>query len=231
MTTTVARNSLHTPGLLDTLLDVRSLTMRFGSIEAVSDVDLVVRDREMVALVGPHGCGKSTLFNCLTGLSAPTSGQLRFSGRPLPATPRHAAEAGIARTFQTVRLFDQMTVADNARMGGAGTEWLDFVGLRRCGFLPAAELNLFQQRSLEIARALAAGPRLLLLDCPFEGLSAVERDDMASLLVRIREEGIALVVASREWEPLLDVCDTAVALERGQVVASGTAEEMALLAS
>ncbi|HEX7787445.1 MAG TPA: ABC transporter ATP-binding protein, partial [Methylomirabilota bacterium] len=204
------------------LLEVRGLCKRFGGLTAVSGVDFTVTAGQVKALIGPNGAGKTTIFNMICGVLAPTAGQVLFEGTPLPVERPHAVAArGIARTFQLVRLFGDMTVLENVlvgchRRGRAGwiscalgsipmraeerrlqrLAWdaLDQVGLAGRAHLAATALPYGEQRLVEVARALAMGPRLLLLDEPGAGLDAEEHRRLAALIGRIRDAGTTVLL-------------------------------------
>jgi len=205
------------------VLDARRVTMRFGGLVAVNEVSLTVDDREIVGLIGPNGAGKTTFFNCLTGLYIPTSGDVIYRGSQLPAKSHRVTQAGIARTFQNIRLFPNMTVLENVQVGrhsrmkegmlsailrGPGyrraetesrdhaQELLDFVGLSRVAGGLARNLPYGDQRRLEIARALASDPGLLLLDEPTAGMNPQETRQTQELVLKIREQGLSIVVIS-----------------------------------
>ena len=178
------------------LLQLEGLSVRFGGVEALTGVDLRLAPGQALGLVGANGCGKTTLFNAITGVVRASAGRILFLARDITAAAVHdIARAGIARTFQTVRLFPTMTVGDNvARVDEAGAaesveQALEQTGLNARRNVLAAELSLAEQRRLEIARALARAPKLLLMDEPTSGLSPQETDDMIGLLAQTRAAG------------------------------------------
>ncbi|MBF8184968.1 ABC transporter ATP-binding protein [Nonomuraea sp. K274] len=222
--------------------------MSFGGLSALNDVTLTVPEHHIVGLIGPNGAGKTTLFNCLTGLYAPTSGRVLLNGRPLAADPAEAARRGIARTFQNIRLFSEMSVIDNVLTGrhtrirqsllsallhGPGyrrseaeaVEWaraeLAFVGLDPEGRAPARSLAYGDQRRLEIARALAGDPAVLMLDEPTAGMNAKETAAVRELIIAIRERGIAVVVIEHDTKFIFSLCDHVHVLVRGQMLVEG----------
>ncbi|MEU8227109.1 ABC transporter ATP-binding protein [Kribbella sp. NPDC048915] len=235
------------------VLEASGVTMRFGGLLAVNDVNLTVREGEIVGLIGPNGAGKTTFFNCLTGLYKPTSGQVRFSGRPLPPKPRAVVRAGMARTFQNIRLFANMTALENVMVGrycrtsaGAITsvlrgpkfrreeeatrvraqELLDFVGLGRSTEHLARNMPYGDQRRLEIARALATDPRLILLDEPTAGMNPQETRQASDLIFKIRDSGLSVVVIEHDMRFIFNLCDRVLCLVQGQTLIEGTPEEV-----
>ena len=237
----------------DLLLDARDVTMQFGGLRAVSDVSLRVHSGEIVGLIGPNGAGKTTFFNCLTGLYRPTSGTVWFNGAPLPPRSRHVLRAGMARTFQNIRLFHNMTSLENVMVGmysrtkanaidavlrlprhrreeAESTErardLLEFVGLSSAADSLSRNLSYGDQRRLEIARALATEPRLLLLDEPTAGMNPQETRQAEDLIFRIRDLGMAILVIEHDMKFIFNLCDRVCCLVRGTVLIEGTAEQV-----
>jgi branched-chain amino acid transport system ATP-binding protein len=235
------------------VLEASGVTMRFGGLLAVSNVDLTVREGEIVGLIGPNGAGKTTFFNCLTGLYKPTSGQVRFAGSPLAPKPRAVVRAGMARTFQNIRLFANMTALENVMVGrycrtsaGALTsvlhgpkyrreeaasrsraqELLDFVGLGRFTEHLARNMPYGDQRRLEIARALATDPKLILLDEPTAGMNPLETRQASDLIFKIRESGLSVVVIEHDMRFIFNLCDRVLCLVRGETLIEGTPTEV-----
>ncbi|MEV6268604.1 ABC transporter ATP-binding protein [Kribbella sp. NPDC051936] len=235
------------------VLEASGVTMRFGGLLAVNDVNLTVREGEIVGLIGPNGAGKTTFFNCLTGLYKPTSGQVRFSGTPLPPKPRAVVRAGMARTFQNIRLFANMTALENVMVGrycrtssGAITsvlhgpkfrreeaasraraqELLDFVGLGRFTEHLARNMPYGDQRRLEIARALATDPKLILLDEPTAGMNPQETRQASDLIFKIRDSGLSVVVIEHDMRFIFNLCDRVLCLVQGQTLIEGTPDEV-----
>jgi len=220
------------------LLTARDLVVRFGGLTAVDGVDLEIEERALLGIIGPNGAGKTTLFNVLSGLVAPTAGQLVVGGQDLTRKPAHVfARAGIARTFQTPRVFAEMTVADSVRFGleFAG-RWrrreraslatvapiLDFLGLAPEAATPADALTSARQRLLEIGMALATRPRALLLDEVGAGLTEVEVASLARLVRRCRDElGLAVVWIEHTVAVLLPAVERVVVLHHGKKLAEG----------
>lgn len=231
------------------LLEVQGLRKRFGGLTAVADVDFTVTAGQIKALIGPNGAGKTTIFNMISGVVAPTAGRVLFDGEPLPVERPHAVAArGIARTFQLVRLFGDMTVLENVlvgchRRGHAGWvscalrrpamrreeqglqrrawEVLSQVGLAERAHLAAATLPYGEQRLVEVARALAMGPRLLLLDEPGAGLNAEEQERLAALIGRIRDSGTTVLLVDHHMDFVMDLSDEVLVLSYGQKLAEG----------
>jgi branched-chain amino acid transport system ATP-binding protein len=221
------------------LLEVRNVSQRFGGLVANSDVSMEVATGEIVGLIGPNGAGKSTLFNLIAGVRRPTAGTIWFDGTDVtarPATDRCAR--GIARTFQVVRSFDSMTVLDNVMVGSlvrttsAGEarrrshEVLAFTGLEQRATALANELTPPEKRRLEVARALATQPKLLLLDEVLTGLTPAEARDGVELVRRIRDTGITILMVEHVMEIVMPLVDRAVVLHLGRVLATGTPTEV-----
>ncbi|MGW4159653.1 ABC transporter ATP-binding protein [Streptomyces sp. NPDC004788] len=234
-----------------TVLNASGVTMRFGGLTAVRGVDLTVREGEIVGLIGPNGAGKTTFFNCLTGLYVPTEGQVTYKGTVLPPKPHLVTQAGIARTFQNIRLFSNMTVLENVLVGrhtrtkeglwsallrGPGfkraeaasreraMELLEFVGLANKAEHLARNLPYGEQRKLEIARALASDPGLLLLDEPTAGMNQAETRTTEELVFAIRDLGIAVLVIEHDMKFIFKLCDRVAVLVQGEKLVEGTAE-------
>ncbi|GAA1612960.1 ABC transporter ATP-binding protein [Kribbella sancticallisti] len=278
----------------DPVLEASGVTMRFGGLLAVNEVNLTVREGEIVGLIGPNGAGKTTFFNCLTGLYKPTSGQVRFASapkapaegsrqakkaakekaakdaadaaagtvelkqptgvlRPLPPKPRAVVRAGMARTFQNIRLFANMTALENVMVGrycrtssGALTsvlrgpkfrreeeatraraqELLEFVGLGKSTEHLARNMPYGDQRRLEIARALATDPKLILLDEPTAGMNPQETKQASDLIFKIRDSGLSVVVIEHDMRFIFNLCDRVLCLVRGEALIEGTPAEV-----
>jgi ABC-type branched-subunit amino acid transport system ATPase component len=220
---------------VEPVLVVRGLSKRFGGVVAVDDVDLEVADGELLGLIGPNGSGKTTLVNCVTGVLRPTAGSVVFDGSDVTAWPRpRRARAGLLRTFQNLRLFAELTVAENVQVGGSTQRGpVDVEGLLREFHLtpyarrPVRDLAYGFQRRVEIARALAGRPRLLLLDEPAAGLSETERDELADELLSVRSDlGTSMLVIDHDMAFMMRVCERMVALHEGRTVFSGTPDEV-----
>jgi len=220
------------------LLAARDLVVRFGGLTAVDGVDLEIEERALLGIIGPNGAGKTTLFNALSGLVAPTAGRLVVGGQDLTRKPAHVfARAGIARTFQTPRVFADMTVAESVRFGlefagrwrrreraslAAVAPILDFLGLAPAATMPAGALTSARQRLLEIGMALATRPRALLLDEVGAGLTEVEVASLARLVRRCRDElGLAVVWIEHAVAVLLPAVERVVVLHQGKKLAEG----------
>jgi ABC-type branched-subunit amino acid transport system ATPase component len=215
------------------LLQLEALRVRFGGVEALAGVDLELAPGQALGLVGANGCGKTTLFNALTGVVRASTGRIVFLGRDITGAAVHdIARAGIARTFQTVRLFPTMTVADNVqRVDAAGAAEdvetaLAQTGLTERRAVLAGELSLVEQRRLEIARALARAPRLLLMDEPTCGLSPGETEDMIALLAGALLPGRTAIVAEHKVHVLAALCSSVVLLDHGRKVKQGPTADL-----
>jgi branched-chain amino acid transport system ATP-binding protein len=216
------------------LLEVQGVTRRFGGIVAVDDVSLDVREGEIVGLIGPNGAGKTTLFNLITRLYHPDAGEIGFEGRSLLRTPAHGVvRRGIARTFQTVELFSSMTVLEHvllgrhARRGRSARELVEYVGLTGLAHRPARELPYGTQKRVELARALASGPRLLLLDEPAGGLNHEEVAALGVLIRRLRDDfEVTVLLVEHHMGLVMSVADRVHVLDFGRRIASGTPQEV-----
>ncbi|GAA0945366.1 MULTISPECIES: ABC transporter ATP-binding protein [Streptomyces] len=233
------------------VLTATGVTMRFGGLTAVQAVDLDVHPGEIVGLIGPNGAGKTTFFNCLTGLYVPTEGSVAYRGTVLPPKPHLVTQAGIARTFQNIRLFANMTVLENVLVGrhtrtkeglwsallrGPGfkraeaaskaraMELLEFTGLADKADHLSRNLPYGEQRKLEIARALASDPGLLLLDEPTAGMNPQETRATEELVFAIRDLGTAVLVIEHDMRFIFNLCDRVAVLVQGQKLVEGTSE-------
>ncbi|MBD2829580.1 ABC transporter ATP-binding protein [Streptomyces californicus] len=236
-----------------TVLDASGVTMRFGGLTAVRGVDLTVNSGEIVGLIGPNGAGKTTFFNCLTGLYIPTEGKVSYKGTVLPPKPHLVTKAGIARTFQNIRLFANMTVLENVLVGRhtrtkeglwsallrlpgfhkaedasreRAMELLEFIGLQDKADHLARNLPYGDQRKLEIARALASDPGLLLLDEPTAGMNPQETRVTEELIFAIRDQGIAVLVIEHDMRFIFNLCDRVACLVQGEKLVEGTPGEV-----
>lgn len=242
------------------LLEVKGLTMDFGGLRAVDSVGLEVREKEIVALIGPNGAGKTTFFNCVTGIYKPTGGDVLIHApqgairRIKGIKPNKVTELGMARTFQNIRLFPNMTVIENVMIGrhcrtstsllgaalrGSGTraqerqtlqksyELLEKVGLAQQANEFAKELPYGDQRRLEIARAMATDPFVLLLDEPAAGMNPRETRELDDLICRIRdEEGISILLIEHDMKLVMNISDRIYVMEYGKEIAKGTPQEI-----
>ena len=240
-------------GAGEAILTADNVTMRFGGLIAVDSVNFRVNRGEIMGLIGPNGAGKTTFFNCLTGLYLPTSGRVVFDGDVLPPKPRKVVQAGVARTFQNIRLFSNMTALENVMVGrycrtttGPFTsiirgpkfrrdeeatrqrsqELLEFVGLGHTTDSLARNLPYGDQRRLEIARALATDPKLILLDEPTAGMNPQETRQAEELIFRIRDRGLAVVVIEHDMRFIFNLCDRVLCLVQGKALIEGTPTEV-----
>ena len=238
--------------LSEPFLHTHHLRKSFGGVTAVSDVSFEARLGQTVAVIGPNGAGKTTLFNMISGLVTPDEGEIWLNGQRLDGNPPHqVASMGVARTFQNVQLFGNMTVLENVMMGryryeqagfirsalgltyqeerqtrAAALRRLKRVGLANKANLPAPSLPLGEQRLLELARALAAEPRLLLLDEPTAGLNAVETVRLAATISRIRANDVCVLLVEHDMSLVMSVADWIVVLNYGEKLAEGHPEEI-----
>jgi len=236
------------------LLHVRAVSKRFGGLQALSDVQLRIERCQIYGLIGPNGAGKTTFFNVITGLYAPDSGTFELDGRPYRPTAVHeVARAGIARTFQNIRLFAEMTALENVMVGrhirsscgvwGAilrtrrwqleeadierrARHWLDYVGIGHLADYRARTLSYGDQRRLEIARALATEPQLLALDEPAAGMNATEKVTLRALIEKIRSDGITVLLIEHDVKLVMGLCDRVTVLDHGRRIAEGTPAEV-----
>ncbi|ELP63977.1 ABC transporter ATP-binding protein [Streptomyces turgidiscabies] len=233
------------------VLEARNVTMRFGGLTAVRSVDFTVNSGEIVGLIGPNGAGKTTFFNCLTGLYVPTEGTVSYKGTILPPKPHLVTQAGIARTFQNIRLFSNMTVLENVLVGrhtrtkeglwsallrGPGfkkaeraseeraMELLEFIGLAHKRDHLSRNLPYGEQRKLEIARALASEPGLLLLDEPTAGMNPQETRATEELVFAIRDKGVAVLLIEHDMRFVFNLSDRVAVLVQGEKLVEGTSE-------
>ncbi|MDL5158415.1 ABC transporter ATP-binding protein [Actinomycetospora termitidis] len=233
----------------ETLLAVDGLTVRFGGLTALDDVSFDVKRGEILGLIGPNGAGKTTCFNIVTGVYRPTEGDIRLEGQSLARMKRYKIiQAGVARTFQNIRLFGAMTALENVVVGtdarhrtsvpGAllrlprhrreereavdkAMALLEFVGIADRAADKATSLPYGDQRRLEIARALATEPKLLCLDEPAAGFSAIEKDALSELILKIRDDGYTVVLVEHDMRVVLGVTDRLVVLDFGRKIADG----------
>ncbi len=224
---------------MQALLEVARVSKAFGGVSANVDVSFDVRAGEILGLIGPNGAGKTTLFNAIAGAIAPDTGEIRLEGARISGLPPEAcAMRGVARTFQVVRSFDSMTVLENVMVGAfararraraaiaLAQETLAVTGLAMRAEAPAHALTPPEKRRLEVARALATHPRLLLLDEMLTGLTPAEARDGVRLIRAIRERGVTVIMVEHVMEILLPLIDRAVVLDLGRVVMSGTPAEV-----
>jgi branched-chain amino acid transport system ATP-binding protein len=216
------------------MLSVERVTRRFGGIVAVDEVSFDVNEGEIVGLIGPNGAGKTTMFNLITRLYRPDEGEIAFEGRTLLRTPPHGVvRRGIARTFQNVELFTSMTVLEHvlvgrhARRGRSARELVEYVGLAALAHQQAAELPYGTQKRVELARALASGPTLLLLDEPAGGLDHEEVEELGALIRSLRDDfELTLLLVEHHMGLVMGVADRVHVLDFGRLIASGTPAEV-----
>lgn len=239
---------------MTSLLQVDRVSKQFGGLKALTELSLVCGDHEVLGLIGPNGAGKSTFFNVVTGVYGPDHGEVRFKGERVNGYSSHQiVAAGIARTFQNLRLFHGMTALENvmvarhcrtgAALGAAlfrtpnfhreekeicdaGREALDFVGLLAAGNELAKNLSYGDQRRLEIARALATGPALLLLDEPTAGMNPRECNELVDLIRKIRQRNIAVIIIEHRMHVVMSISDRVVVLDYGEKIAEGVPSEV-----
>jgi len=232
------------------LLEVEGISVRFGAVQALAGVSLVVREREILAIIGPNGAGKTTLLNVISGFYHPHEGRIRFAGRDRTRLPAHeVASLGIARTFQNVALFKGMSVLDNIMTGrllkmrgnilldalywgparrqelahrAAVERVIDFLEIQAIRKTPAGRLPYGLQKRVELARALAAEPRLLLLDEPMAGMNVEEKEDMCRFVLDVNQEfGTTIVLIEHDMSVVMDICDRVAVLDYGRKIADG----------
>ncbi|MFZ6844504.1 ABC transporter ATP-binding protein [Undibacterium sp. RuTC16W] len=232
-----------------TILKIEGANKRFGGLQALSNVGINIKQGQIYGLIGPNGAGKTTFFNVITGLYQPDTGTFELDGKPYsPSAPHEVAKAGIARTFQNIRLFGEMTALENVMVGrhirthqgvlGAvfrgksarkeeadikarAQELLDFVGIGQFADRTSKYLSYGDQRRLEIARALATDPKLLALDEPAAGMNATEKLALRELLVKIKAEGKTILLIEHDVKLMMGLCDRITVLDYGKPIAEG----------
>jgi len=236
------------------LLELKGLSKNFEGLKALDKVDLTLKKGVIKALIGPNGAGKTTLFNVVTGLIKPSAGQVIFLGMDITGKkPFQISKLGIARTFQNIRLFNNLTVLENVMIGAHNStkanflaalfrlpslkeeerkikekacEILDFVGLSHCLYLRAGSLPYGQQRLLEMARALAAKPQLLLLDEPTAGMNLTETAELTRIIKRVRDLGVTIFLVEHRMKVVMGISDEVAVLDYGVKITEGTPEEI-----
>lgn len=240
------------------ILEIKHLNKKFGGLQALQDISFNINPLEIIGLIGPNGAGKTTLFNCVAGLEKPTKGEILLSDTRRTVSiggkkPESVTALGIARTFQNIRLFDNLTVIDNVKIGqhcrtrsnffGAvvrasrqqeeerlvqdkAERFLEFVGLAGRGEEIASSMPYGNQRRLEIARALATEPRLLMLDEPAAGMNPLESRDLMGLIRRIRDNGITILLIEHDMKVVMGVCERMVVINHGQWLAEGSPQDV-----
>lgn len=240
--------------MTDTILKVSGVSKRFGGLQALSDVGIEIKRGQVYGLIGPNGAGKTTFFNVLTGLYTPDSGSFELAGQPYTPTAVHeVAKAGIARTFQNIRLFAEMTVLENVMVGRhvrtrsgifgsilrtrsfkaeekaiaeRAMELLEYVGIAKYADYKARTLSYGDQRRLEIARALATDPKLIALDEPAAGMNATEKVQLRELIDRIRRDNRTILLIEHDVKLVMGLCDRVTVLDYGKQLAEGTPAEV-----
>ena len=236
------------------MLELKGVTQIFGGVTALKDVSFSINQGEITGVIGPNGAGKTTLFNIVTGIYSQTSGQVLFEGKDISRLPaEQLAKRGMVRTFQNIELFGKMTVLENVMVGlhsrsssglfacsfkapwtikeerrirDEAHEWLNFVGIDDLADVEAGNLPFGRGRMLEIARAMACKPRMILMDEPAAGLNSQETLGLAELIKKIRDMGITVVLVEHDMELVMDICDRIVVLNLGQKLAEGTPREI-----
>jgi ABC-type branched-subunit amino acid transport system ATPase component len=231
------------------LLHVEHLSIDFGGVQALRDVQLRVRTGEVTGVIGPNGAGKSTLFNCLSGLIQPDSGSVTFDGAPLRGAPSVRARRGLGRTFQTPRLFKSLSVLDNLLFGCETADWSShryvfdlrlgrlsqveraeqiarLVGFRGDLSAPAGSLPFGDLRTVELARALCGAPQLLMLDEPASGLDADQAEGFVGLMGELADMGLAVLLIEHDMALVMGLCKRITVLDFGQVIAEGAPDEV-----
>jgi len=236
------------------LLKVDNVTMQFGGLRALGDVDFEISEGEIFGLIGPNGAGKTTLFNCITGVYAPTDGKVDFVGEAITGKrPDQIVAIGICRTFQQIRLFPNMTALENVIVGAdarhktsifgailrsrrrkreelegeeTALSLLDFCGIKRYANDLGRNLSYGDQRRLEIARALATKPKLVLLDEPAAGMNPVEKNGLRDLVRKIRDNGTTVLLIEHDMKVVMGLSDRVAVLDHGEVIAEGAPEQV-----
>lgn len=222
------------------ILETQGLCKFFGGLKAVNDVSLNIREGQIFGLIGPNGAGKTTFQNCIAGTFSPTQGRVKFKGRDITGYRAHrCCHAGMARTYQIVRSFPQMTVLENVMVGavfgnrregeipaGKAAEMLDYVEFPVAHDVLAQNLNTMQLKRLELARALASNCDFLLLDEVAAGLTPSELDDITALIRRIRDRGITILIVEHLMKLIMSVCDQIAVLNFGEKIADGSPTEI-----
>ncbi|UCE33214.1 MAG: ABC transporter ATP-binding protein [Deltaproteobacteria bacterium] len=240
------------------VLQIEKLYKNFGGVEALQDITFEIKQGDIMGLIGPNGAGKTTLFNCVAGIEKPSAGTILFTNNGQTISiggkkPENVTALGIARTFQNIRLFDNLTVLDNVKIGRhcrtkstflgavartkrqqaeekaiteASHQYLEFVGLKGRGDEIAASMPYGNQRRLEIARALATEPHLLMLDEPAAGMNPQESRDLMNLIRRIRDKGITVLLIEHDMKVVMGVCERVVVINHGYWLAEGATADV-----
>lgn len=221
------------------LLEVENVSKRFGGVQAVDDVSLQLDEGEILGIIGPNGAGKTSLFNLITGTIRTDTGKIVLDGTDITSTsPTKRARAGIGRTFQVVRPFSRMTVAENVmvpvlvhtpkvgRARAKAVALLDELGIGRLADMDVSQLTLVQRKRVEVARALATEPRVLLLDEVLAGLNTREVVDVLPFITEVRERGVSIIMIEHLVKALTSVSDRIIVLDRGALLAQGKSEDV-----
>ena len=243
---------------MTSILEIKKLFKSFGGLEALKNITFDIKKGEILGLIGPNGAGKTTLFNCVAGIEKPTGGKIIFTngGRTTSIggkKPEAVTALGIARTFQNIRLFDNLTVIDNVKIGRhcrtrslffsavirnkfqqaeekaiteSANQFLDFVGLKGRGEEIASSMPYGDQRRLEIARALATEPHLLMLDEPAAGMNPQESRDLMDLIRRVRDKGITILLIEHDMKVVMGVCERVVVINYGEWLSEGEPQDV-----
>jgi branched-chain amino acid transport system ATP-binding protein len=226
---------------MNPILELRGISRQFGGLTALDDVSFDLRPNEIVGLIGPNGAGKTTLVNVVTGVYRPNTGRIVFDGKRIDGLKPHAiSRSGIARTFQIVQPFPDMTVLENVAAGAlfaagardlesakeSALEHLQFVGLAQATDAPASSLTLADRKRLELAKSLAMDPRLLLLDEVNSGLNPVEIDRSLELIRSLVDKGITVLIIEHLMKVVMSICARVIVLHHGQMISEGTPEQV-----
>jgi branched-chain amino acid transport system ATP-binding protein len=221
------------------ILDVRSVSRRFGGLQALAGITFSVPPRQIVGLIGPNGAGKTTFFNALVGLVRPDSGSILLNGADVVGLkPHRIAREGMTKTFQNVALFGESSVIDNvltagllrnnvAEARGLAVRCLERVGLSAIAGKRAGELSFPERARVELARALCTGPKVLLLDEVMAGLNPVEMRDVMSLILSLRDDGLTLIIVEHHMRAIMTICDRILVLNFGRLIADGAPADVA----
>ncbi len=236
------------------MLRLSGIGKRFGGLTALQEISFRVAPASITGIIGPNGAGKTTLFNIATGIYPPTEGAVLLEGKDISALPpEKRARLGLVRTFQNIELFGKMTVLENVMVGlhtqtksgifacafrmpwqlreersirERAKRWLDFVGIAELAGVEAGKLSFGKGRLLEIARALALDPKLLLMDEPAAGLNSKETQELAKLIKSIRDRGVTVALVEHDMDLVMEICDSLVVLNLGSMLAEGTPKEI-----
>lgn len=224
---------------LKPLLEIKNITMKFGSLIANEDVSFNIHENEIVSLIGPNGAGKTTLFNCITGFYKPFSGKTIYLGKDITNLPPHRiCKLGITRTFQIVKTLNEMTVKENVMTGAflttrnrkeaeeSAEEILNIAGLYKKKDVLGANLTIADRKRVEIARALATKPRILMLDECMAGLNQTEIKEVMNLILQLKDQGLSLLIVEHIMEAIMPISDNVVVLNAGRKIAEGKPEDV-----